>query len=462
MKKKHVLLYTILLAAGLQSCSKKDFLAAKPDRSLTVPATLHDYQALLDNDAFMNGSTSIGLTPQMGEMAADNYYIPDADYNTRYKPVYQNIYSWAKQLYAADDLVFDWQFPYRSVFYSNVVLDGLAQLAAERVPADAYNNVLGSALFYRAHLFYHLAQVFAPPYNRQTAASDWGIPLRLTSSVGEQMKRATVQQTYQQVLAELHGAAGLLPQTPLYKTRPSRVAAWGLLARVHQTMQQYDSALFYADRYLQVQNTLLDYNTLNAAPTFSFPRFNTEVTISFNGANGEVNPLRPGRNRVNSELYHSYDADDLRKTLFFKPSAGSFTFNGSYDGTSNLFTGIATNELYLIRAECQARSGNTAAALDDLNTLLSTRWKAGTFAPRMAATAGEALDIILAERRKELCFRGLRWTDLRRLNAEGRNITLTRTVNGQVYTLPPNDPRYTFPVPQGVLAFNPDMPQNPR
>lgn len=453
----------ILLACTLlQACSKKDFLNAKPDQSLTVPATLQDFQAILDNDVYMNGASSIGLTPQMGEMAADNYYVSDADYNTRFKPVYQNVYSWAKDLYTADNVIYDWYYPYRSIFYANVVLDGLARLEKDTVPGAAFNNVLGSALFYRAHLFYQLAQVFAPHYNRNTASSSWGIPLRLTASINETIKRASLEQTYRQVLSDLHRAADLLPQIPLYKTRPSRLATWGLMARVHQTMQQYDSALYYANRYLQVQNTLLDYNTLNATPTFSFPRFNTEVAINFNGANAEVTPLRPGRNRVDTVLYNAYHPNDLRKTLYFKLSGGVRTFTGSYDGTASLFTGIATDEIYLVRAECLARNGSTTAAMNDLNTLLEKRWKKGTFVPLAAATPEEALDKVLTERRKELCFRGLRWADLRRLNAEGRAITLTRVINGQTYTLPPNDPRYTFPIPLNVMAFNPGMPQNDR
>jgi len=60
-------------------------------------------------------------------------------------------------------------------------------------------------------------------------------------------------------------------------------------------------------------------------------------------------------------------------------------------------------------------------------------------------------------------MRGTRWIDLRRLNKEGLYTTnLQRVVNGTVYTLPANDPRYTYPIPDEVIQFNPSMPQNPR
>tara|TARA_R110002033_G_scaffold36621_1_gene75228 strand:+ start:3737 stop:3916 length:180 start_codon:yes stop_codon:yes gene_type:complete len=51
-------------------------------------------------------------------------------------------------------------------------------------------------------------------------------------------------------------------------------------------------------------------------------------------------------------------------------------------------------------------------------------------------------------------WRGLRWQDIRRLNKEGAGITLTRTLKGENYTLPPNDPRYIFPIPDDEIALS--------
>jgi len=71
------------------------------------------------------------------------------------------------------------------------------------------------------------------------------------------------------------------------------------------------------------------------------------------------------------------------------------------------------------------------------------------------------LNKILTERRKELLMRGLRWTDLRRLNKETAfATTLSRIVNGTTYTLPPNDPGYVFRIPLSVINFT-GIEQNP-
>jgi hypothetical protein len=143
-------------------------------------------------------------------------------------------------------------------------------------------------------------------------------------------------------------------------------------------------------------------------------------------------------------------------------SPSNFTIKGSYGGNSIRFTGLATDEIYLIRAECHARKGDAISAMKDLNALLEKRWKSTDWVPFTAGNANDALNKILIERRKELCFRGIRWNDLRRLNMDPQfSMTLQRTINSQTYTLPSNDPKYVLPIPIGVILLN-NIEQNPR
>ena len=122
---------------------------------------------------------------------------------------------------------------------------------------------------------------------------------------------------------------------------------------------------------------------------------------------------------------------------------------------------MAVDELFLIAAECYARMNQVSTAINKLNELLITRWKTGTFVNFTASTKEEALAVILAERRKELLIRGLRWSDLKRYNRDGANITLTRTVNGKNFQLPPNDLRYAIAIPEEIIELT-QIPQNPR
>src|SRR5690606_12084108 len=116
-------------------------------------------------------------------------------------------------------------------------------------------------------------------------------------------------------------------------------------------------------------------------------------------------------------------------------------------------------EIYLIKAECEARVGNIATALKTINELLKNRYD-GTFTPFSSDDNEAVLRFVLNERRKELIWRGLRWSDLRRLNKDIRFAkTISRDVDGTTYTLEPGSPKYVLPIPNSVILNN-DMQQN--
>jgi len=448
------------IAIIFAACKKSSFLDASPDQSLVVPSSLSDLQALLDNDRVMNGNNGLGVTPSLGEAACTDYYVNEDDLYGFLSPLESNAYTWQQQVFNGEHIL-DWNLPYKVIFYANTALEGLNNIPVDNSNQTAWNNVKGSALFYRAFMFWQLGQIFASPYDSATAATDWGIPLRMKADINEAIQRATVAATYQQIMDDLTEALPLLPNIPLYATRPSKAAVQAMLSKVFLSMHNYRAAMEHANACIQLQPTLIDYNSVDTTVAFPFNELNEE-TIFYTTAIYKTITV-PNYAITDTTLYNSYEENDLRKKVFFSElSPGIRTFSGSY-GKYALFSGIAVDEMILTHAECYARIGNTEAALNDLNSLLSKRYRTGTFIPYTATTATEALMLIFKERRKELVMRDVRWTDLRRLNKEGIYTTaLSRTVNGITYLLPPNDPRYTYPIPDEVISFNPGMPQNSR
>src|ERR1700744_4618803 len=119
MQRRHYLIIILLaVLAGVIGCNKSAYLDKKPNTTLFVPSTLTDFQETLDNDQVMN------LTPILGEVSADNYYLA-YNYWTSLDAKELNAYIWAPDLYNGMGNVADWNVPYSQVFYSNVVLDGL-------------------------------------------------------------------------------------------------------------------------------------------------------------------------------------------------------------------------------------------------------------------------------------------------------------------------------------------------
>lgn len=448
------------LAATVILCpSCEGFLAEKNVKALEIPDDAKSLWALLDNhnQLVLSGS-------DLPDILCGDWYVTAANWRSA-NAESRDLYVWDAQA----DAIGAWRSAYQGpIHYANVVLDALAAMDADRPGAEEYGAIRGTALFHRAYSFWQLAQLFCGPYHAPSAQSDPGIPLRLTAAIGATVGRGTVAGTYARIVADLGEALERLPERAAVPTRPDRTAAKAALARIYLSMGDYGMALRFADLALEERPGLLDFNEIadNVAP---FRRFNVE-TVFYNNASGQYAQLSTAsRAKVDSMLYSLYDRADLRKALFFEANtganAGTYRFKGNYDGElspNRPFTGLTTGELYLIRAECHARRGNVAGALAGLDRLLAHRWSNDIpRIPPAAANASEALGLVLLERRKELAFRGLRWSDLRRLNLEGAGISLTRVLDEETYTLPAGDPRWVLLIPNEVINRS-VLEQNPR
>jgi hypothetical protein len=452
----------LFFALGLLSCNKS-FLDESPSSELFVPSTLEDFQALLDNEKIMNE------TPTLGELCADNFYISQTTWSALNLPKEKNAYVWESDIFKGQGDIPDWNVPYRQVFYANIVLDGLPKVDVTNSNEENWKAIKGAALFARAHAFYQVAQLFAPVYSSRNATSRFGIPLRLASGIDEKSERSSLQETYDRIIADLLESTKLLAVTiPLNnnRNRPCRQAAFAMLARVYLSMSDFAHAKIYADSCLNLYSTLMDYDALPSLTSplpFGMSNPETLYQSKFLSATSVLRGGTAKTTMIDSNLLSSYAVpNDLRRIAFFAPGTPS-NLKSSYSGFNYYFTGLAIDEVFLTRAECQARMGDVTAAMKDLNTLLEKRWKKGTFTPFIASNAPDALSMILQERRKELLFRGLRWTDIRRLNeTEGQKINLTRIIGTQpTYTLPAGDSRFVILIPRDVIELS-KIEQNPR
>lgn len=453
-------IWLLLLAIALPAC-KKDFLTTIPNSFLQVPVTLEDYQAILDDEKLFCQTPSSGV-----ESGNEFYFLPGIE--LKIPSSTWNLYRWMQQINLLEDSALDWSIPYQQVFYTNQVLEGLKKVDSTSVQAPPHHAVSGMAYFCRAYAFYNLAQLYTIPFDSATMHEQRGIPLPLSAVVSTHQVRTTVAATYDQILNDLQKAVWLLPDTisSVYRNRPSKPAAWAMLARVLLGMRRYTEAENAANHCLQLYNKLMNYDTVKmtgASNPFSMYNAETLYQSRLQDKNSVTYAFQQLAGFVDTVLYKSYEAGDLRASLYYRVLPWGRIMKANYYGDNrSLFTGLATDEVYLIRAECRARLGNTITAMQDLNTLLQNRYTPAMFVARQSSSAQEALTLILKEREKELVLRGQRWTDLRRLNMEtGRAVELTRSINNEIYVLPPNDKRYTLPIPLVVIRLN-NMEQNPR
>lgn len=436
------------------ACKKASDLNEIPDSSLLVIRTTDDAQKALDNIPVMRE------TPGLIEISADNIYLAPDSTISLMNPVMRNAYLWNADIFQGQELAGDWFQPYRQVYYANSVLASFSTLSGD---ASMLRQIQGAALFIRAYAFHNIALEFANLYDASTL-NDPGIPLRLTPDPEPRSTRATIRNTYDQIIKDLKDAVALLPRQvdAQRKNRPTVPAAFALLARVYLSMSDYENAKIYADSCLNLYNRLIDYNLISTSTVTPFTANNEEVLYQSNMLSS-TGTFYLTNCYADSSLFSSYDGQDLRKSLFFTKGANGLPVpQFSYSGDITRFSGLAVDEVLLIRAECNARFKLEAKALQDITTLLKMRWKNNAYTTPPVSSAGDVLELVLGERRKELVFRGLRWTDIRRLNKFGASIMLKRKANGKEYSLLPGDKRYVLPIPPDVIGFNSDMPQNPR
>lgn len=450
----------VVLSWALLACSKSEFLNKKPAANILIPNTLEDLRGLLENRGVFN------KTPGLPQLSADEYYIVDeAAFLGLFDPITRNAYSWSGDLYEGAKNIPDWNDQYEQIFYANSVLAILEE--NDYQDQNEVNFIKGWALFVRAYAYYNLVQCFGELAGSSTQ-SGLGVPLRLNPDVDIIAPRATVSENYQQIFRDLTEATELLPDLPqdLHRNRPSKAAVYALLARIYLSLNDFSYAEKYADGTLALHNTLIDYNTVDQINLTPFSNNTAEVIYFSAQSSAYSETTRYGSNPtigVDLGLIGEYEPNDLRLSIYFlKNTLGNHNMKRGYIGVAAYpFTGLATDEIYLIKAECQARDGNNDGALATLNTLLKKRYKTDEYVPLSYGSADETLNSILLERRKELVWRGLRWSDIKRLNALGADITLVRNIGDKAYTLAPQSARYVFPIPDDEIALS-KIEQNER
>lgn len=445
MKKIYVLLFVTTVLYG---CA--DFLDEKPRKGLVIPETLEHLNGLILKEA-----ESL-QDPMWGEISSDDYYLTSADLASKNES-FRNSYMWSDNDVFGTTTVNDWLFHYRFIYYVNTVLEKLSEITPTIAERAVWERLMGEALFYRGKLHYDIAIIWADAYQSTDSDKILGIPLRLHTNFNETSTRASLEDTYRQILEDIEGSLQYLPHVSAHVTRPSKLAAQAMAARIYLSMGDFEKALNYSEAVIEDNNDLLDFRQISPSEPFPMPIFNKEVIL-------HTYMLTNMKNiKINTKLMELFSDKDLRKTLFFETSTNDrIDFKGSYYGRATLFSGLAIDEMYLIASESAARTNQEKKAKDYLKTLMTCRYETGYVPDLNLFTGDDFLNLILEERRKELVFRGLRWGDVKRLNKLGEGISMERYhEDGAILVLPPNSPKFNLPIPQGIINMT-GMEQNPR
>ncbi|WP_245751461.1 RagB/SusD family nutrient uptake outer membrane protein [Parafilimonas terrae] len=393
-----------------------------------------------------------------------------------------------------------WYISYKIISDCNTVIE-----AVEKEPTDdpVRKQLLGECYFLRAFAHFNLVRLFARPYTQDKSSP--GIILRTSTSDPSEKARSTVEEVYAQVVADALKAADLMDASRGVQYA-SKEAAEALLSRVYLYMDDNANAATYATKVINSGRFALTTastfpqlfaNAVGASETIfciaftdkeDYGKFGSIASMIYSDGNSGW-----GEEFASSSIRDLMGAhpEDVRWDYIVPLEDGNggiakkngietyyiskFSFQ---DGSPTLSSPIMFRlaEMYLNRAEAEAKTGNTKAALDDVDAIRKNRGLQNSLYNGKVPNGTTLLDVVLNERRIELAFEGQRTFDVYRNNKtmnrtywgyhlpglKETDIDLSKTPTGYSnMTVEPTDNRIIYYIPIDEIQSNSLCTQNP-
>ena len=443
----------LVLLACLCSCD--DYLSNVP-KGQRIPTTLNDFSVMLA-DEYTNCREDV----TQALVLLNDRYVSDGYLS--YYELWNANYFWNEN---ADRIAMNksdettYYNGYAGISTANLLIEN-APTATEATDAER-GQVIAQAKILRAMKYFTLVNYYAKTYNAATAATDGGVPLITSAEVGATYTQPSVQEIYDFIVQDISEALPALPERALNVLYADKATAYALAARVYLQMGNYQEALASAGEALKRNDRLFDWVAFynDNAAVLSVPDVYQSITspmgfdyeenyIFCHGNNSySGNDLQMREDRGNR--FEKGDAHFMSRWKI-RTMAGATYYNPNMGGYFNR-GGLTTTEVYLIQAECMARTGNVAGAMDVLNMVRQKRILPEYYQPMSATTADAAIDMIIKVKGDALVQTIIPFCDARRLNLEAAHArTLTKVENGQQYTLSPSSHMWVMPFPMGAV-----------
>lgn len=482
------------------SCSE-DYLEKEPSQFLTAdqvekaantnPAVLEGTLAGIYSLMFESGSGGTGSHTDFGQKAYDIF----GDMLSGDVALSVSSFGW----YRADITEFQapldftrntnyqpWRYYYRIIRSANVVIAGLGGNDAEP-ELDANKYILGQAKALRAHSYFYLAQYYQNGYDPaqeilpiyldpadengpKVAASiiydqiesDLTDAISLLDGFGRTAKNQVNQDVAKGILAYVHAAKGEWQEVKTLTDDVITTGGYSIVSRTEAVRMMHDGA--DTDAYgggfndVNVSGWMwgVDLTSDSGVGLLSWWGQMDYFSYSYAGY-GDYKAMDAG-------LYAQLRDDDIRKNQFVQnPASSNYLqpWNKFYEaervprGASQVITSdlvyMRVAEMYLLNAEANAKLGMDAEARTSLLALLDLRLDDTSYVD--ALSGAELISEIYLQTRIELWGEGKSYLALKRNKAN-----VVRGANHLSFvgeTIPYNDERLTFEIPEAEILFNP-------
>jgi hypothetical protein len=483
---KNILKYAVLLVilmVSFNSCYD-EYLDPVPRTSIS------DLSAFDTKDRIVAQVNSMYAFFRSGQYLGGRYIVynsirADDFLNLRQNGV-TNLATWNHNLQASTNEVQNlWGQIYSAINIINVFLQGLEDtnpVSKNIITQAEFNQYKGEALALRALAHFHIAQLYAWPYNYKTTAP--GVIMRLTaqkSSADNNMARETLAKTYELILKDLDDSEALMPTVTAgtannvyYATHLHKNTVIAIKTKVYLHMNDWPKVISEGNKIVGaaapyaatagVANALAaNYTAIFRTPfttsesLFSIPMTATELPgtqndlkMYFGGLGDDEYPINEASQTWSSALF---PADDARRLLTV--TSNTRLYINKYIANSDWIPVMRWSEVLLNIAEAEAMStGVTARAVGILNAVFkrsnptAADFVIGDFANGAALAAR-----IIQERGMEFLGEGIRNGDTMRKLAPHAG-------KPSVDPVPVNNVNYVWPIPQTELNTNAIVQQN--
>lgn len=457
--KRYKYLFAALFFVACVACNKK--LDVQPQNSVTDIQTGDDVTALLFGgySLLQNASAFGEQYIFIADLLADADQVDFVGTFTDYKDLSNK--NQTKETAIAATI---WENSYLIIENMNTVLDKISL-----VDKDAQDEVAAEAKFIRGVAYFELVNFFSKPYSAGNTSSAAGVPLILEPTyiydpAKNKPSRASVEDVYKQVIADLTDAENGLPESA-ENARATTYSAQAFLARVYLNMGDYANAATMANNVIRSGSFTLT-STYNQA--FNNPSNSTEDIFGIQNTaqsnagttdNGIVTFYRyaydangtnaGGRGDAQADPnYFNYfdDINDFRRNYFSQGYSIS-GIGGIYALKWLTFYRVVPvvrlAEMYLTRGEANLlKSGSPVGGVTPTEDINKIRERSNAH-DLLNAKAQDFVD----ERFRELGFEGDRLWTLKRLKLN-------------VGTYAYDDPKLVLPIPQREIDVNGNLTQN--
>ncbi len=361
-----------------------------------------------------------------------------------------------------------WTLDYAYIYQCNDVITGLT--GNNKITPALRDQLLGEACFIRALTYFYLVNLFG----------DVPLVLNTDYTQNDNLPRTSVQEVYEQMVADLNLAQSLLidayattPEFPGARVRVNRLAVKALLARIYLYQGEWAKADAAATEV--IQNNI--YQLEDVGQAF---RFNSREAILqfmpvsnlYNTAEGSLFlPLAPNVRPpfiVSDSVIKYMEPGDLRQAWIKPLTVSGKQYKIPFKYKQNLYIPprdeynivLRLAEQYCIRAEARARLNRLPEAVSDLNAI---RKRAGLQGLITISTQTQALAAIEQERHIEFFAEwGHRWFDLKRWPARAGDGK--KRIDEVMSALRPDTWQPTaalWPIPNDERIRNGALSQNP-